>query len=129
MDTCFASIRNDRYSKTAIVTTFDAIPAMAIESGTRSPDGVCVGTCTFTWYRPRNPGARPENSTGLSTLPIVTVGAATVSDNGTDIAAEPVGGWFVTAPSPVQKIERNSPGRTGRAGDASVAVLATKAAP
>src|SRR5215471_16734116 len=58
-----------------------------------------------------------------------TVGVATVAAGGDDGAGTPVGGWFVTAPRPVQKIETYSPGCAGRAAEASIAVLAITTAP
>ena len=44
-----------------MVTVFDCTPPMEIVTGTAGPEADVAGTCAFTWYRPTNPGARPEN--------------------------------------------------------------------
>jgi hypothetical protein len=35
------------------------------------PGAVFVGICTFTWYRPMNPGVKPEKDTVAGMLPNV----------------------------------------------------------
>jgi hypothetical protein len=88
----------------AIVAEFETAPPAVTISGTAPPTGADIGTVAFTWYRPMNPGARPENKTGASIPPMVAVTGLSVIDSGDAGAAAPAAGGFVTAPRPVQKI-------------------------
>src|SRR5947207_9008996 len=61
-----------------------------------------------------NPGARPEKVTGASCPPILTTGVVMVSASGGVLGARsPDLTAPRTAPSPVQKISSDSPGRAG----------------
>ena len=87
----------------ATVTVFDTPPNPSeIDKGTASPVGAVCGTCTFTWFSPIYPGARPEKVTVAVTVPIVTVGVITVFASGFADAAAPSADGLSTGPSPVQ---------------------------
>lgn len=84
------------------------------------PGEVEAGTCTVTWYTPTNIPSAPtlvgincEACTCATTPPIVTDGVAVVIEGVPD-AALPVGGWFVTGPSPTQNMRMTSPCDAGR---------------
>ena len=99
----------------ATVTTFDSIPPMVSDKETASPDTASSGTCAFTWYRPTNPGAKPEKATGATTPPSSTAGVDRVRDSGLAGDGSPVAGWLLTGPSPAAKIASHSPARAGLA--------------
>jgi hypothetical protein len=63
---------------TDMVTVFETAPPMEIVTGTAFPVATVAGTCTFTWYTPTNPGARPENCTRAETPPMFTRGVVVV---------------------------------------------------
>jgi hypothetical protein len=56
------------------------------------PVPIFVGTVTFTWYSPTNPGASPANWTGAGCPPIVTVTALAVWEYIVDDAGSPLAG-------------------------------------
>ena len=85
-----------------MVTVLEATPPMLIATTTSEPFVGAAGTKAFTWYVPTKPGARPENRTVACAPPIVTLGMVVVIDKGLFDEDEPVAGWFVTAPRPVQ---------------------------
>jgi hypothetical protein len=87
---------------TAIVTVLDVSPAIWIATGIALPLEEPGGTTAFTWYSPTAPGARPENRTVAAAPPIVTVGVTTVHESGLPGPGEPVAGWLLTKPKPVQ---------------------------
>lgn len=87
-----------------MVTVFDVAPPMEITTGTAEPLADPAGTSAFTWYSPTDPGASPENCTEACAPPIMTVGVVVVDEGGLLSAAEPLAGWLVTEPSPVQNI-------------------------
>jgi hypothetical protein len=77
---------------------------MDTTTGTESPADTARGTWAFIWYKPTKLGARPEKRTVAGTPPMLTAGVIVVRAGGLLPAGEPVGGWFVTAPSPVTYI-------------------------
>ena len=57
----------------ATVTGALGASATVTTTGTLGPAVTPAGTCAFTWYSPTYPGASPENVTGASSPPTVTV--------------------------------------------------------
>src|ERR1017187_2170191 len=86
----------------AMVTVLDVNPTIWIATGTASPLEAPAGTTTSSWYSPTAPGARPENRTVAAAPPIVTFGVATVRESGSFSPGDPVAGWLLTKPKPVQ---------------------------
>jgi hypothetical protein len=68
----------------------------------KEPLVVFAGICTFTWYRPVNPGVKPEKDTVAGTAPNAAVaccgvvGSRLVEDAGLPVTIAPL-----TGPSPV----------------------------
>src|ERR1022692_2764606 len=87
----------------AIVTVFEFKFAVVTMTGIAFPGVTPVGNCTFTWYRPTNPGDKPANRTVADCPPIVTLTCDRTLDKLLPLpAATPVRGVSVTAPSPEQ---------------------------
>jgi len=91
-------------SYTPIVTVFEETPPTLMVTGTAEPSLVPLGTKALTWYRPTAPGVNPEKATDAGTPPMVATGVVVVGESGSPNAGEPLAGWFVTGPRPVQKI-------------------------
>src|SRR5712692_9831439 len=102
-----------------MVTVFEARLPIFKTTGTADPVGAFNGSCTFTWYKPTNPGARPAKRTVPGTPPNSTLGAATVGESTVREAGEPDSGALDTCPNPTQKISIASVRFTGRAEEAT----------
>jgi hypothetical protein len=77
---------------------------MLITTGIAAPFEDPAGTSTLTWYSPTAPGAKPENRTAAGLPPMDTAGVVVVDEIGSLSAGEPLAGWLVTGPRPVQYI-------------------------
>lgn len=74
----------------------------------------------LTWYKPTDPGVKPENATPACCPPIVTVVANLVSISVADAAGTPVRLSPFTKPPPVKYTTKLPPAGTALLGPFSV---------